>query len=372
MKEVKSDSNFSFIGYAGEFKPRTNKYNSNKNSYHESSKKYKIKCYNCGGEGHVASLCATPKDNQRKDYRKNKSDNFGKDNRRNNFGNEGTTYKNNYSYRKDRNSQDRDRYNVNTSGNSRGNANNWRNSRNNSDNSCSGSNLNNDRSEDDSRKNWRSNAKSNYNSARALVAENGENVGNSRSTDSLAAHVLVAQCISEQTTSFVAHADCSDRDELPIREGMIDGGASFHLTGDKGILERITEISNPNIILGICNEFTITPKFMGEMHNVTLNINNEPTYSVLKDVRYDEGMRLTLISEGKITEAGCRLEVEKEWSNVIRKSDNKSIMVGRRRNNFKWVQFLLKKDFNRITLDKILNSSMFIAVSTPAMEKSSQ
>ena len=52
--------------------------------------------------------------------------------------------------------------------------------------------------------------------------------------------------------------------------------------------------------------------------------------TVSSNVHYDSEMPSTLISEGKITASGCRLEVDKERSNVIRASDDESIMIERR------------------------------------------
>lgn len=71
-----------------------------------------------------------------------------------------------------------------------------------------------------------------------------------------------------------------------------------------------------------------------------LNMKNEPIHIVLRDARYDTSMRLTLFLENSITQSGCRPGADREFTNVIRKSDEKSIMVGRLRNRAKWVQFI--------------------------------
>jgi hypothetical protein len=88
-------------------------------------------------------------------------------------------------------------------------------------------------------------------------------------------------------------------DNLPkVHSALWDGGASWHMTGKKNLLENICPIENPSIVLGFKDQFTSTLTEMGDLPLVTFNLNNEPSLLILPDVRLDTDMSLTIISEG--------------------------------------------------------------------------
>lgn len=373
--------------------------NNNNNFSNKRSDFLKAKCFNCGGMGHISFFCPSSKGNAGENDRNNSG--FRGNSRGSgpkNFNRGGNRGKNNQAP----SSSNQTPPNLHSNN---GNVNNGVNSNNNNGGNSSRQNTS----------SWRSNIRFNNNananvaeaqqndrteilpssnvSAHAMVArmvslpvdvegldkssQSDSNSGSSFVEEGVISHKEDSQAVVAQfrtsslSSTIVANAQFNSNnfDDLPIREGMIDSGASYHMGGDRNIFDNLRKIPNPGIVVGYKDEFVSAPEYMGDVNIVTLNMVNEPVHTILRDVRYEEGMRLVLFSENCITSSGCRLDVEEDFTNVIRKSDGKSIMVGRLRNRAKWVQFMLKKDFDQFSLSKILNSSMFISLATPAMEK---
>jgi len=91
---------------------------------------------------------------------------------------------------------------------------------------------------------------------------------------------------------------------------------------------------------------------MGDMNIVTLNFQNEPVRLTLPDVRLDEEMNIKIFSEGLILRAGCYGDSQAEFSNILRKDENKSVMFAVAKPILKWVSFVSADNFdpNHISL----------------------
>ena len=113
-------------------------------------------------------------------------------------------------------------------------------------------------------------------------------------------------------------------EEIIAHFALLDGGASYHMTGNKSLLTNIRPIDNPMPVLGFKDSFVAVPTLMGDMNIVTLNFQNEPVRLTLPDVRLDEEMNIKIFSEGLILRAGCYSNSQAKFSNILQKDKNKS------------------------------------------------
>jgi len=135
-------------------------------------------------------------------------------------------------------------------------------------------------------------------------------------------------------------------EEIIAHFALLDGGASYHMTGNKSLLTNIRPIDNPMPVLGFKDSFVAVATLMGDMNIVTLNFQNELVRLTLPDVRLDEEMNITIFSEGLILRAGCYGDSQAKFSNILRKDENKSVMFMVAKPILKWVSFVSADNFD--------------------------
>lgn len=96
------------------------------------------------------------------------------------------------------------------------------------------------------------------------------------------------------------------------------------------------------------DEFVSVPKkyILDVLDIVTLNLENEPSVLLVKDVRLGEGMSLTLFSEGLLLESGRRGETFTSHSHLYDIESGKSVLVAIARPILKWISYMTNMTSN--------------------------
>ena len=345
-----------------------------------------FKCYLCGGRGHTAAKCASnvknggplkfnPNNgnndnnsnsnrNNGSNFNSNSSNNNGN---RNNFGNSSRNSNNNGNFNNNQrrnNSSNSNSGNFNPRGNNSGNAN-----TSNQGFGCHAQQFANS-----------SNSRGNYPQFGQFVGHGANpapmftpgasstfvnSSGNSNpnaSASAMFSHVLVAHAISDDVPNCPCMSATSSHirfeSGIPIRTAMLDGGASYHLTGDFEALSNVRPVTKEIKFRGFVSSLETVPQLMGDLEIVVFNKEAEPIVVTLRDVRYVEGMDLTLVSEFSLLSPGNKLIADEFYSEVIRKSDGKSLMLAVCENRAKWINFVLKSDLANFTIDQLRVSSL--------------
>ena len=157
---------------------------------------------------------------------------------------------------------------------------------------------------------------------------------------------------------------------MKIHSALLDGGASFHLTGNLDLLSNIREIENPTTVVGFRDEFVSRPTLMGDLDLVVFNSKNEPIPILIPDVRYDEKMSLTIWAEGLLLRAGMRGDARMSHTEIIRVSDEKPILMAVASPILKWIKFMKRVEFENVALEEVMKTSMRCDLLLPVRQSS--